>query len=65
MTESGISLKDRLESLSYQFVVTGIAFALSGAFIHFEVPKVAYSLEATGTIFMLSSVVFYRLSNHE
>lgn len=65
MTGSDISLTDRLESLSYQFVVTGIGFALSGAFIHFRTPTVAYSLEATGTIFMICSVVFYRLSNHE
>lgn len=65
MTESSISLQQRLESLSYQCVVTGIGFALSGAIIHFRAPTVAYSLEATGTLFMLFSLVLYRLSNHD
>jgi hypothetical protein len=65
MTESNISLPERLESLSYHFVVSGIGFALSGAIIHFKAPTVAYSMEATGTIFMICSVIFYRLSNHE
>jgi len=65
MTESTLSLPDRLESLSYHFIVSGIGFALSGAIIHFKAPTVAYSLEATATIFMICSVIFYRLSNHD
>jgi hypothetical protein len=65
MSESSTSLHDRLESLSYHFIVTGIGFALSGAIIHFRQPTVATSLETTAGAFMIISVLFYRLSNHE
>lgn len=65
MSDSTISLHQRIESLSYHFIISGIGFALTGAIINFRALAVASALEMTAGAFMFLSVLFYRLSNHD
>lgn len=65
MNNSNIFLHQRLESLSYHFMISGIGFALTGAIINFQFPTVTSALESTASAFMLFSLLFYRLSNHD
>ena len=65
MSVTSFDLPALLELLSYQIVITAIGFALAGGFLQLHRPAVSTALSATAGIFILLSLVTYRLSNHE
>lgn len=65
MNITSFDLPTLLELLSYQTIVTAFGFALAGQFLQPQAPDVSTALNATASIFILLSLVTYRLSNHE
>lgn len=63
---SGISFKLEalLEALSYHLIITAIGFGFAGGMLHFEASSVATALETTAGSFIVLSLLFYRLSQH-
>ncbi|WP_435062553.1 hypothetical protein [Halobaculum sp. EA56] len=65
MSDISIDLNRLLHNISYQLIISGIGFGLAGGILHFEASAVATALETTSGTFIVLSVLFYRLSQHE
>lgn len=65
MSGNSSNLEALLEALSYHLIITAIGFGLAGGILHFQSPSVAGALETTSGTFIVLSLLFYRLSQHE
>lgn len=65
MRVTSLKLATLLELLSYQIIITAFGFALAGGFLYYHQPAVSRAMTVTASIFILLSLVSYRLSNHE